>query len=83
MEERLGRGGVGLKFKCPAIGVHQRVPLAALDLLAAILAQDASALARPDALAVDHDRCRTFGRAGRYRASAAMRFRREAHSRWR
>ena len=56
----LNVGRVGLELERPAIRVHHRVPLASLDLLAAIVAPHAAALGRLDALAVDHGR----GRAG-------------------
>lgn len=41
-----------------AVGVHHRVPLAALDLLARVVAARAAALGGLDALAVDHRRRR-------------------------
>jgi hypothetical protein len=54
----LNIGRVGLELKRPAIRVHHRVPLASLDLLAAIVAPHAAALRRLDALAVDNSRGR-------------------------
>jgi hypothetical protein len=51
---------MGLELEPAAVRIHQGMALAALDLLAAIVASDPSALRCLDALAVHHGR----GRAG-------------------
>src|SRR5947209_17181385 len=45
---------VGLQLEPPPVGIHHGVPLASLDLLAAVIAAHAAAFGRLDALAVDH-----------------------------
>lgn len=54
----LNVAGVGLEFEHRAVRLDHGVALATLDLLAGIVAADASALGRLDALAVDHSRRR-------------------------
>jgi hypothetical protein len=51
-------GRLSLELQRPAVRINQRVPLTALDLLAAIVAPDASAFGRLDALAIHHGRNR-------------------------
>jgi hypothetical protein len=57
-------GRMGLELMRPAIGIDQRMPLATLDPLAGMVAPDAAALGRLDALAVHHGRCRAGLAAG-------------------
>ena len=49
---------MGLQFERPAVGVHHGVALAPFDPLASVIAADAPALGRLDALAVDDGGCR-------------------------